>query len=77
LLTVHMNPEIALQRVWGSYNGQQRPLTSKKDTKKHITSGPDFVFRISLTIWSRLYNPDQGHFWKFCRACEKAARWEK
>jgi len=38
-----MNPAIALQLVWGSYNGQQRPFTSKKDTKKHITSGPEFV----------------------------------
>jgi len=37
LLTVHMNPTIALQLVWGSYNGQQIPKTSKKDTKKHIT----------------------------------------
>jgi hypothetical protein len=41
LLTVPMNPAIALQLVWGSYNGQQRPLTSKKDTKKRIASGPD------------------------------------
>jgi len=46
LLTVHMNPAIALQLVWGSYNSQQRPLTSKKDTKKHIT------------FWSGLWNPD-------------------
>jgi len=30
--------------------GQQRPFTSKKDTKKHITSGPKFVFRIALII---------------------------
>jgi len=77
LLTVHMNPAIALQLVWGSYNGQQRPFISKKDTKKHITSSPEFVFRIVLTICSGLYNPDQGYFWKFCRAREKAAGWEK
>jgi len=61
-LTVHMNPAIALQLVWGSYNGQQRPFTSKKDTKKHITSGPKFVFLIALTIYSGLYNPDQRYF---------------
>jgi hypothetical protein len=45
LLTVHMNPAIAFQLVWGSYNGQQRPLTSKKDTKKRTTSGSDYMFR--------------------------------
>jgi len=35
LLTVHTTPAIALQLMRGSYNGQQRPLTSKKDTKFH------------------------------------------
>jgi len=77
LLTVHMNPAIALQLVWGSYNGQQRLFTSKKDTKKHITSGPEFVFRIALTICSGLYNLDQMYFWKSCRAREEATGWEK
>jgi len=33
LLTVHMTPAIALQLMRGLYNGHQRPLTSKKDTK--------------------------------------------
>jgi hypothetical protein len=53
LLTVHMNPAIALQRVWGSYNGQQRPLTSKKDTKKHITvwSGVRFPEISNNLVW--------------------------
>jgi len=68
-----MNPAIALQLVWGSYNSQQRPFTSKKDTKKHITSGPKFVFRIALTICSGLYNLDHGYFWKFYRARQKTA----
>jgi hypothetical protein len=45
LLIVHMNPAIALQLVWGSYNGQQRPLTSKKDTKKAHNIG----FRIRFS----------------------------
>jgi len=36
LLTAHTTPAIALQLMRGSYNGQQRPLTSKKDTKFHI-----------------------------------------
>jgi len=35
LLTVHTTPAIALQLMRGSYNGQQRLLTSKKDTKFH------------------------------------------
>jgi hypothetical protein len=77
LLTVPMNPAIALQLVWGSYNGQQRPLTSKKDTKKHITFGPEYVFRKSLAILSGLYNPDQRYIWNFCRAREKVRGWEK
>jgi len=36
LLTAHTTPAIALQLLRGSYNGQHRPLTSKKDTKFHI-----------------------------------------
>jgi len=35
LLTVHTTSAIALQLKRGSYNGQLRPLTSKKDTKFH------------------------------------------
>jgi len=35
LLTAHTTPAVALQLMWVSYNGQQRPLTSKKDTKFH------------------------------------------
>jgi hypothetical protein len=35
LLTTHTTPAIALQLMRGSYNGQQRPLTSKKDTNIH------------------------------------------
>jgi len=38
LLTVHTTPAIALQLMQGSYNGQQRPLISKKDTKFHSLS---------------------------------------
>jgi len=44
-----MNPAIALELVWGSYNGQQRPLTSKKDTKYLYRIYPDFVFIEKLT----------------------------
>ena len=36
LLTAHTTPAIALQLMRGSYNGQQRPLTSKKDRNIHI-----------------------------------------
>jgi len=36
LLTAHTTPAIALQLMRKSYNGQQRSLTSKKDTKFHI-----------------------------------------
>jgi len=35
LLTAHTTPAIALQLMRGSYNGQRRPLTSRKDTKFH------------------------------------------
>jgi len=45
LLTVHTTPAIALQLMCGSYNGQQRPLTSKKDTKISYRQCPDFSFR--------------------------------
>jgi len=36
VLTAHTTPAIALQLMRGLYNGQQKPLTSKKDTKVHI-----------------------------------------
>jgi len=35
LLTAYTTPAIALQLMRRSYNGQQRPLKSKKDTKFH------------------------------------------
>jgi len=35
--TVHTTPAIALQLMWGLYSGQQRPLTSKKDTKNFMS----------------------------------------
>ena len=44
LLTAHTTPAIALQLMRGSYNGQQRPLTSKKDTKFHIVCVQIVVF---------------------------------
>jgi hypothetical protein len=77
LLTAHTTPAIALQLMRGSYNGQQRPLTSKKDTKYADRIWPDFIFRKLLTIWSGKHNPDQGYFWNFCRAREKGIGWEK
>jgi len=41
----HSNdPAIALQLMWGSYNGQQRPLTSKKDTKYSYRLCSNFIF---------------------------------
>jgi len=36
LLTVHRTHAIALQLMQGLYNGQQRSLTSKKNTKLQI-----------------------------------------
>jgi len=51
LLTVHMTPAIALQLMRGLYNGQQRPLTSKKDTKIPFRCCLDFTIRNALTIW--------------------------
>jgi len=45
LLTAHTTPAIALQLMWGSYNGQQRPLTTKKDTKYPYRICPDFIFQ--------------------------------
>ena len=50
LLTVHMTPAIALQLMRGLYNGQQRPLTSKKDTKILFRRCPDFKIWSALTI---------------------------
>jgi len=35
LLTVHTTSAIAFQLMRGSYNGQQRPLTSKENTQFH------------------------------------------
>ena len=76
LLTIHTNPAIALQLVRGSCNGQQRPLTSKKDTKFHSICFR-IVFSRTLTIRFGKHNPDQGYFWNFYRAREKGAGWEK
>jgi len=36
LVTVHTTSATALQLMRGLYDGQQRPLTSKKDTKFHM-----------------------------------------
>ena len=44
MLTAHTTPAIALQLMRGSYNGQQRPLTSKKDAK--------YSFHICLDFFS-------------------------
>jgi len=44
LLTVHTTPAIALQLMRGSYNGQQRPLTSKKEIKFHSVCFRILVF---------------------------------
>jgi len=70
LLTVHTNHAIALQFMQGSYNDQQRLLTSKKDIKFH-----------SVTVWvllSRNINnlvrkmkSGPGVFLEFCRARKK------
>jgi uncharacterized membrane protein len=64
LLTVPMNPAIAFQLVWGSYNGQQRPLTSKKDTKYSFRLCSDYNFRNSLHLFSAIL----FKFFKFCRS---------
>jgi len=64
LLTVHTTPAIALQLMRGLYNCQQRPLTSKKDTKFHSVCARIY-FPESLTIWFGKWNSDQGYFWNF------------
>jgi len=76
LLTAHMTPAIALQLMRGSYNGQQRPLASKKDTKFHS---------VCVWIWFsgntnnlvRKTKSGPGVFLEFWRVCEKGARWEQ
>jgi len=50
LLTVHIILAIALQLMRGLYNGQQRPLTSKKTQKITFQNCSDFVIRKTLTI---------------------------
>ena len=50
LMTVHTTPAIALQLMWGSYNGQQRPLTSKNDTKFHSVCVRILVFENSNNL---------------------------
>jgi len=50
LLIVHMTPAMQLQLMQGLYNCQQRPLTSKKDTKSPYRFCLDFSCRKPLTI---------------------------
>jgi len=50
LLIVHITPAIALQLMRKLYNGQQRPLTSKKTQKIIYRYCLDFVIRKTLTI---------------------------
>jgi len=76
LLAAYTTRAIALQLMRGSYNGQQRPLTSKKDTKFHIVCFR-ILFSEILTIWFGKRNPDKGYYWNFCGAREKAAGWKK
>jgi len=76
LLTAHTTPAIALQLMRGLYNSQQRPLTSKKDTKVHIVCVRILVFgNNNNLVWKTKFGP--GVLLKFCRAREKAIGWEK
>jgi len=68
LLIVHITPAIALQLMRELYNGQQRPLTSKKTQKTLDHNFLNFVFWKMLTIWFGLYYPDQGYLCLFCKA---------
>jgi len=36
-----------------------------------------FYFPETLTIWFGKRNPNQGHYWNFCRTREKATWWKK
>jgi len=58
LLTVHTTSAIALQLMWGLYNGQHRTLTLKIDTKNFISTMSEFYFSETLTIWFGKYNPN-------------------
>jgi len=77
LLTVHITPSIFLQLMRGLYNGQQRPLTSKKIPKITFRKCLDFVFRKTLTIWFGLHNPNQGYFWFFLQGARETNMVEK
>jgi len=44
LLTVHIIHVIALQFMRRLYDGQQRPLTSKKTQKITVRNNLDFIF---------------------------------
>ena len=61
MLTVHIAPAIALQLMRGVYNGQERPLISKK-TPNHTSKLSEFYFPELLTIWFGFHNPDQVYF---------------
>jgi len=76
LLTAHTTPAIALQLMRGSYNGQQRPLTSKKDTKFHIVC-VRILFSGNTNNLVRKTKSKPGVLLEFLQGAEKAARWEK
>jgi len=76
LLTVHTTLAIALQLMRGSYNGQQRPLTSKKNTKFHSVCVQILVSENSNNLVRKTKSGPRVLL-KFCRAREKAAGREK
>ena len=76
LLTVHTNPAIALQLMWGSYNGQQRPLTSKEDTKCHsVTVWILFSGNANNLVWKTKSEP--GVLLEFLQGAREGNRVEK
>jgi len=76
LLTVHTTPAIALQLVRGLYDGQQRPLTSKKDTKVHIVFVRILFFGNTNNL-VRKTKLGPGVLLEFLQVREKTAGWEK
>jgi len=76
LLTVHTTPTIALQLMWRSYNGQQRPLTSKKDTKFHIV-GVRILFSGNTNNLVQKTKSESGVFLEFLQGAREGSRVEK
>ena len=75
LLTVHTTHLIALQLqlMWGLYNGQQRPLTSKKDTKLYIVFFR-IIFSVIINNLVRILFSGPGVFLEFLQGAKEHLR---